>query len=243
MSLQRWSVVALVAVAAAFVLPAVPAQDQQPAPGDAASLTVLDRTHAWPAARGWHITSTTPASWVHAYYGSGATWERQQLIADHGRRAWDRFARPRTIVVDTLTADRAQALSDFPVSTTYPIAANRSRAPATVDLGHGVTGQLYDTVDDDRALTFTMLTLTWTVRTAAGTKAQRVTLLSSDDHRAGAYFPPAEPSLGESVRAALKRIVRGDATALDTNTQPKDASMLVSAARSLVTTVADGPAR
>ncbi|MCW2494673.1 hypothetical protein [Jatrophihabitans sp.] len=240
-SRQRWLVLVLVTAGAFFALPRPPATPALRSVSAAASSQAkLAAKHAWQAPLGWHVVSSAPSTWVDAYYGSDATWERQKVVADKGRAAWDKFSRPRTIMIDTLTVDGAQQLRDFPVITTYPIAGDRTREPVNVNLGHGITGQLYDTVDDTHALTFTMLTITWTVPTSHGPKAQRVTLISTDDHRSTAIFPQPEPSLSQSVRASVKRVLRGDATTRDTNVAPKDAAMLVSAGTSLVAAVVGG---
>jgi hypothetical protein len=240
-SRQRWLVIVVIATGAYFGIPRPPsAPALEPVTASAVSQQALAATHAWLAPLGWHVLDTTPSTWVRSYYGSDATWERQRVVADKGRAAWDEFSRPRTIMIDTLTVNGAQQLRDYPVITSYPIAGDRSREPTNVNLGHGVVGQLYDTVDDTHALTFTMLTINWTVPTTDGPKAQRVTLISSDDHLSNAIFPQPQPSLSLSVRAAVKRILRGDATSRDTNVEPKDAAMLISAGTSLVSSVVDG---
>jgi hypothetical protein len=240
-SLQRWVVIVLVATGAYFVIPHPPAAPPlEHVAASAASQRTLAATHAWAAPIGWHIVDAAPSTWVTSYYGADATWERQRVVADKGRLAWDKLDQPRTIMIDTLTVDGPQQLRDYPVITAYPIAGDRSRVPKNVNLGHGIVGQLYDVVDDTHALTFTMLTIDWTVPTPEGAKAQRVTIISSDDHLTNAIFPQPQPSLSLSVRAAIKRILRGDASSRDTNVAPKDAAMLISAGTSLVTSVVDG---
>jgi len=146
-----------------------------------------------------------------------------------------------------LTVPRKTTLDTFPVTTTYPMGDLRLGPEATVDLGSGVIGHTYSAVDQDRQLTWTMLTFTWTVPAAVArpprptdpagadaTLTQRVTLMAVDDHRARAPFPQPAAAIGNSIRAVLSRIVRGDQSQLAESNPAKDSQLLAVAGRGVV---------
>ena len=187
---------------------------------------------------GWRLLGSTDFGWTPRYYGANSTLRRNLIVQQHGSIQFDKDAAPRRVVIDTLTVGSAAPLDVYGVAASYPINGQRQRAPQAVDLGHGVQGQLYDTVDTAVELTYTVLSFTWRVSWQSGSALQRVTVLSVDDHRPSATFPVPSPSLGSEVRAALARIVRGDASTQDTNAAPKDHQLLIDVGQGIVESAA-----
>jgi len=158
------------------------------------------------------------------YFGVNASWVRykvQALGPRTGPEAVDTEGRHREMVIDVLTTEKPHSFDLFPIGTTYPI-SRLELSPATrVDLGDGVTGQLYAAVDPQKLLAWSMLTFTISLPAdravthpdpdGPAVLAQRITLLLVDDHRPGAEFPKPEHALLDSFRAVLTSVLRGQA--------------------------------
>ena len=231
-----WRCVATVAASALALLvlgPALPAGARIPQVTAAAPVGADSLVPG-----GWRLLGSTDFGWTPRYYGAGSTLQRNLIVQQHGSLQFDKNAAPRRVVIDTLTVPSAAPLNVYGVASAYPINNQRQRAPQPVDLGDGVQGQLYDTVDTTAELTYTVLTFTWRVSWQGGSALQRITVLSVDDHRASAAFPVPSPSLGGELQAALARIVRGDASTEDTNAAPKDQQLLIDVGQGIVESVA-----
>ena len=237
-------------VVASFLIPGPPAQV-------APSVPTVHRTAYAPGqfvpATGWQVVSAEDIESTRKYFGVTSSWTRTQLVST-GPRWVDPAGRQRHVVTDVLTVPRASTLITFPVTTTYPMGDLRLGPQLTVDLGDGVSAQTYGAVDESRQLTWTLLTFTWTLPAAVArppqpgdsvgpddTLTQRVTLMAVDDHRPGAPFPEPAAAVGNSVRAVLTRIVRGDQSQLAAAGSAKDTAMLVSVGRGIVENVTGTP--
>ena len=150
------------------------------------------------------------------YFGRTSVWQRVSLRESDPRTG----AVPggREIVVDVVSTPRPQVLDLYPVVTTYPTGTLSSRPDAVVDLGHGVTGQLFRAEDPQRGLRYTLLTFSWRLPVdmallggytgPAAQLTQRVTLLAVDDHRAGATFPEPGNATLDGFRTAVEQVGR-----------------------------------
>jgi hypothetical protein len=204
-----------------------------------------------------HWTTETTADFTGGpsrYFGYRATWDRyvvRVVGSAAGPYAVDGGGLAREMVIDVLTTERARTLRIYPVVTTYPMGTLQLIPAAQVDLGHGVTGELYGAVDDRRRLTWTLLTFTWTVPTSLvrsepdpddpAVLSQRITLMTVDDHRPGAPFPEPSNALVSSVRAAIVGVLRGSRST-QSSAGPKDVELLLHAGRQLVVSRLEAPA-
>ncbi|GAB2935070.1 hypothetical protein GCM10027047_34410 [Rhodococcus aerolatus] len=193
-------------------------------------------------APGWVAVGSTEVAGPTGYYGPGAHWQRTELVQTVGSAEFDVDARPRRVVVDAVTVADAPLLQVVPLGATYAIPNVRTQRASDVDLGHGVTGRAYAVVDDDALLTYSILTFTATLPAGAGATAERVTLVSVDDHRDGARFLVPDRALGGTLATGLARVVRGDAAFADRAGRPKDVELLTGLGRSLVAGVQPGAA-
>ena len=102
---QIWAaipVVVIIAVALSFV--------RLPAPALVPANVVPGLSFAAPLAMppGWEVADTSTYPWVSRMYGADAVLVRQKVVAKQGDPRYDKFARPRTLVVDaTTTAGRS----------------------------------------------------------------------------------------------------------------------------------------
>ena len=153
---QVWAGIPLVLAAAlAIFLVPLPA-GQLPARVDG---LVSGRPLASPL--GWQQIEQADYRWVRRIYGRDANLIRQEFVADVGNPAWDKFSRPRTVIVDSTSTWRPFSLQVYPAFVLYDGSSSRVSDPLPVHLGHGITGSAVTVVDDRRLLTFNLLTWAW----------------------------------------------------------------------------------
>ena len=179
---------------------------------------------------GWHQTAQADYPWVRRIYGREANLIRQRFVADAGNPAWDKFARPRTVVVDSTSTWRPFSLSVYPAFVLYDESSSRVSDPKSIDLGHGINGTLVTAVDDKRLLTFNLLTFTWYY---AG-KAQRVTVGAVDNHDDDAVFPDPNGGLPPTLRTMFGVFFRGNQATWDSDPTFKDLDLLTVFTRGLI---------
>ena len=224
---QVWAGLPLVAAfALALCFVRLPNHDLIPS----AQLDQIDFDAPLAAPVGWHVSETQEFTWVTRVYGPGAKLTRQKFVADTGNPAWDKFARPRAIVVDTVTTQRPFAFQTFPARTLYHVTTIRQSAGRQVELGPEVSAVLVNVVDDDFLITWNALDWTW------GTKrhAQQITAFAVDNHEPEALFPAPTGALFPTLDTLFTVLLRGNAVVNDDAPAFKDADMLVEFGRGLV---------
>ena len=70
---------------------------------------------------GWQVSDTREYSWVSRLHGQGTTGVRQKMVAEAGDPRYDKFGRPRTLMVDSLTTYRPFSLNVFPARALYHV--------------------------------------------------------------------------------------------------------------------------
>ncbi|ATD69614.1 MULTISPECIES: hypothetical protein [Gordonia] len=179
---------------------------------------------------GWRQESVRVYGWVSRLYGPGAVLTRQVLVQSRGTRAFDKFARPRRVVVDSVDSRRPLALEVYPDIFRYDLSDERSNEPVDVALPFGVRGKMWSVVDDARYLTYTVVSWWWN----NGRRTQQVMIWAVDDHEPAAYFPEPRITLLENLTSLMTILLRGNAVLLDTDPQYKDRDLLVGLAGGLV---------
>ncbi|MCX6483146.1 MAG: hypothetical protein NT146_07720 [Mycobacterium sp.] len=200
----------------------------QAAPTPLEKEMIFGRTLAAPA--GWQMTSETNYSWVRRIHGRDATLIRHQFVADVGDPRWDKFARPRTVVVDATSTWRPISLQVFPSTILYDKSSSRISEPKFIDLGHGITGALRTAVDEKLLVSFDLLSFTW----RNNGSAQRVQIASVDNHDEDALFPEPNGGMVPEIRQMFSVLFRGNAVTVNTEPTFKDAEMLTVFGRGLV---------
>jgi len=217
-------VVAAVAVALSVIgLPVIPRSPML-------RIATLTFDQPLPAPTGWQTTDIRSYDWVSRMYGNRAVLVRQRTTAEVGDPRWDKFARPRTVMVDALTTYRSTSLQTYPSRLIYDVKNTRTSEPRMVDLGYGVMGRILSVVDDRILLTWTILEWSWT----NGPVAQRILVISVDNHEPDALFPEPQGGLGSTLASLFTVLLRGNAAALDENPNRKDDEMLTEFSHGLV---------
>jgi hypothetical protein len=229
-SRQVWAGVPLVVVIAiALSLLSLPAQTSS-APIVRTSPAGLSTGQPLVAPPGWTTTDRQNYRRVQRLYGDGAVLVRQQMSASTGNPKWDKFARPRTVIVDSIVSRRPFTFGVYPARVLYGLTAARLSALRPVDLGMGVTGQMLSVVDDDLLVTWNSIQFAW----GDHTLAQRVTIFAVDDHEPDAPFPTPTDDLTSTLRTLLTLLFRGNAVLDERTPTFKDADMLTEFGRALV---------
>ncbi|MFJ4657753.1 hypothetical protein ACIP5Y_41360 [Nocardia sp. NPDC088792] len=188
---------------------------------------------------GWQQLSAREYPWAKRFFGSRTTWVRQQWQAQRGNPAWDKESRRRRIMVDIVRSDSAHTIERYPEFMLYRLNQPRVSPPIRIDLGHGITARLNTVLDDRRLLSWTWLSWYW--QGPGG--AQRISLISADNHLPDAAFPQPEPSVLATFENLMNQILRGNAVVLDPESdagdpesEHKDRDMLTGIAREIVRT-------
>ncbi|QXW04672.1 hypothetical protein KYT97_11990 [Rhodococcus globerulus] len=180
---------------------------------------------------GWSQISTEEFDWPQRYFGSTSTLTRQTIRADTPNPAWDALMRQRTVQMDVLQVRRAATLSVYPSSATYELQNARVSPTVQVELTRGVVAEMYTIVDDALLLTWSNLNFIWTRGDGA---AQRVSLITVDNHEPDAYFPEPSPSMASNGGNSLALLLRGKSSTEDNESQYKELGMLEALGRHIV---------
>lgn len=227
---QVWSAVPLVAAVAVvlslFPLPAVvtTAPISRTAPGP------LSPGRPLISPPGWTTTDRQNYRDVYRLYGDDAVLVRQRITAETGNPAWDKFARPRTVVVDSVVSRRPFSFDVYLGRVLYGLTSARVSPPRTVDLGMGVTAQLFSVVDDNLLITWNSIQFAW----GDADLAQRVTVFAVDNHEPDAPFPTPTGELPSTLRTLVTLLFRGNAVLDEQNPTFKDEDLLTDFGRALV---------
>lgn len=179
---------------------------------------------------GWQTTDVTEYDFVKRFFGRNSLLIRQKMVAEQGNPAWDKLSRPRTVMVDSVTTIRPVTFSVYPDNVIYDMAATRTSQGRKIDLGNDVIGEIFTVVDDTLLVTWTKLTWTWRNSTAA----QRVTLITVDNHDADAPFPRPEDALVSNLNTLFTVLIRGNAVVKNNSPNFKDAGLVTVLGRELV---------
>ncbi len=198
----------------------------------------------WPSARieglptgqpmavppGWRQESLSSYDWVTRLYGRDSVLIRQVMVQTAGDAAFDKFARPRRVMVDSVDTARPLALEVYPYIFRYDLVGDRFAPAEEIDLPHGVQSWIWNVVDDRRYLTYTVLSWWWT----NGTRTQQVILWSVDNHEADAFFPPPQMTVAANLNTMFTVLLRGNAVIRASAAKQNDRALLTDLATGLV---------
>ena len=177
--------------------------------------------------------------WAGDFYGPGAVLARQNLLQRTGDVAFDKDARPRKLIVDTIETRYPFRFDLYPVVFTYDLFGARFSDPVLVLLPHGIPAVLEVILDDTRYLTYTVLSWQW----GNGQHAQKVALWSVDNHEPDAYFPQPDQTIAKNLRELFNVILRGGSVIRDDRPDFKDRQLVLDAGRDVVNAQLDGVRR
>ena len=182
------------------------------------------------APAGWTTVQTQNDSDVKRLYGDNAVLVRQTMTASTGDPRFDKFSRPRTLVVDSLVSQRPFSFGVYPGRVLYGLTGARFSAVRHVDLGMGVTGQMVSVVDAHLLVTWNEIQFAWGDRNLA----QRVSIFAVDNHDPNAEYPAPSEDMFATLRTLITLLFRGNAVLDERAPSFKDADLLTEFGRALV---------
>ncbi len=138
------------------------------------------------------------------FFGEDSTWTRwgySPEVDDDGRILDPEGLRSNVpVLVDVINSSNAQSFSDFGIEACYRFHGFQTADVATLDLGHGLTGNLLRWTDANTGLKWASLYWIWPVRDGEGTRYERVVVLLNLDRN----LQVRVPVLTQSVRDGLE---------------------------------------
>ncbi|MEE4025862.1 hypothetical protein V1Y59_22450 [Gordonia sp. PKS22-38] len=223
----------LVIAAAAAIMALIPIPDY----GNYSNQRIdgLDTRPPMVVPSGWVAGEYRQYEWVSRLYGRGAVMGGQDLYQSRGSYEFDKFARPRKVVVNSIESSRPVTFEVYPIIFVYDLVGDRFSELEEVELPHGVTGFLQTVVDDANYLTYNRIGWEW----SNGETTARVTITSVDNHEADAPFPSPEPTVARNMNTFLTVLFRGNSVISDLEPQFKDRDLLVDCATDLINAQVD----
>ena len=229
---QIWSAVPLLLVVAVLL-----SLVRLPSVGIAPVVRVnsMDFTEPLRAPPGWRILETEHYDWVTRFYGRGAVLTRQKMVSEAGNARYDKYSRPRTVMVDSITTLRPASLKVYPSRMLYRVSGIRVSASRPVDLGYGVPADLFSVVDDQILVSWDGLQWTWT----NGTVGRRVVVIAIDNHEDWAPFPQPTGGVAATLNSMFTVLFRGNSAVDDEHPNIKDDDLLTEFGHAVVRTASE----
>lgn len=159
---------------------------------------------------GWALSEVTQYPQYRRFFGSDSTWVRYSY-AFGGAPAGvsPEFQANVPITADVIdTSDRA-AFSAYGVEACYVFHDYTVRGRQSVDLGSGVFGGLLTWTSPKTSLTWTTLYWHWPIKTASGTRYERVTLVMNDQPTNTFTSPPLANDTTRELQLNINDALRG----------------------------------
>lgn len=227
---QIWTAIPLVVVVA-VAISFMPLPQQR-------SATLLSRSAPYDLAPGmrleappgWTITGEQQYTGVKRYYGDEAVLIRQRMTADVGDPRFDKLSARRNLMVDSIVSELPFSFDAYPGQVLYDTTGTRLSTPRPVDLGYGVTGELFSAIDDRLLVSWDVLRFAW----GDQNEDQVIDIFAVDNHLPDAPFPDPQRGLVSTLRNLFTVLFRGNSVLVQRRPAYKDAELLTEFGRALV---------
>lgn len=179
----------------------------------------------------WEEMSSNDETWAEGMFGPEASVHQQVIRSSEQRWDWDEKGRPRVAVVQTVNVHRAGVFEIFPVDLTLDLRDSRIGPRTTVQLGHNVSARFRTVIDEKNYLSWSLLTFIWTREDGT---AQRVMVLTIDNHDFDAAFPKMVPGTSSTLMRLASVMLRGSSAVNTSESMDKDRGLLIELGRNLV---------
>ena len=156
---------------------------------------------------GWALSETDRIDWTRRFFGDDSQWIRYQYV--NPTTATSEFSANLPITVDVIdTSDRA-ALNAYGIEDCYKFHGYNISGRQSIDLGGGVVGGALTWFSPKTDLTWTTLYWHWPIKTAAGTRYERVTLILQDQASNKFTSPPLDTDGLRQLQLDVNDALRG----------------------------------
>ena len=162
----------------------------------------------------WTLNDTATYDWAKRFFGRSSSWNRY-TYSFSGSAVTSELSANVPITVDVIdTSDRA-ALEAYGIEDCYKFHGYSIHGRQSVDLGSGVTGGMLTWTSKDTDLSWTTLFWHWPIKTADGTRYERVTLIMNDRATNRFTSPPVTTDTSRQLQLDINDVLRGAGTPED----------------------------
>ena len=156
---------------------------------------------------GWALSEVDRIDWTRRFFGDDSQWIRYQYM--NPNTAVSEFSANLPITVDVIdTSDRA-ALNAYGIEECYKFHGYNISGRQSIDLGGGVVGGALTWFSPKTDLTWTTLYWHWPIKTATGTRYERVTLILQDQESNQFTSPPLDTDGLRQLQLDVNDALRG----------------------------------
>jgi exosortase/archaeosortase family protein len=190
----------------------------------------------------WTLNDAATYDWAKRFFGKSSTWHRYTYVnTPSGPVASAALSANVPITVDVIdTSDRA-ALEAYGIEDCYKFHGYSIHGQQSVDLGSGVTGGMLTWTSDDTNLTWTTLFWHWPIKTATGTRYERVTLVMNDQTTNKFTSPTVSTDTSRQLQLDINDVLRGTGTPEDRARLLQTRQFMVGFGRTLIQLRAAAP--
>jgi hypothetical protein len=154
---------------------------------------------------GWKLNESEHIDWARRFFGSDSNWIRYVYSTSGGGTLKSSLP----IFADVIDTSSRSALSAYGIESCYKFHGYRISGKHSVDLGNGVIAGVLTWTNTDTNTTWTSLYWHWPVKSAKGTRYERVTLLIADSAGGQLSAPEPRDDLAKRVQLDLSNAIRG----------------------------------
>jgi exosortase/archaeosortase family protein len=181
---------------------------------------------------GWSLDFQTEYTQYKRFFGASSTW-RRYVYADSTTDSALGSTMP--VIADIIETGNRASLVNYGIEACYKFHGFDISKQQSVDLGAGVVGGLLTWTDPTDKSTWTTLYWHWPIKTPAGTRWERVTLLLQDADYASFRSPPLDSSIARQFELSVSDALAGGKDSAISQRLDHARLFLVSFARELVT--------
>jgi exosortase/archaeosortase family protein len=154
---------------------------------------------------GWAVQQVTEFPQYKRFFGASSTWVRYQYL-DHGASG---LSADVPVIADVIETSDRSSLDAYGIEACYRFHGFKISKQQSVDLGAGVVGGLLSWTNTDDGTSWTTLYWHWPIKTAAGTRYERVTLLLQNLNKSTYTSPPLDSSVTKSLELSVSDALAG----------------------------------
>lgn len=192
---------------------------------------------------GWTLSDAATYTHAKRFFGESSTWHRYNYSPAAAGKASTTLVANIPITVDVIeTSDRA-ALEAYGIEDCYAFHGYDIYGQQSVDLGSGVTGGMLTWTSPKAKQTWSTLFWQWPIKTARGTRYERVTLVINDALSNSFTSPAVSTDRSRQVQLDINDALRGVGSPEDRDRLLKTRSFMIAFARALIVQRTPAPAQ